>query len=298
VLGNNTKAASETIGAILMIVVVFILVISISGFILSTTQQSPDNLDAEIRFIENEDSTVNVTWTQKLNSEKLVVTNGTETRNLNSVGESVKLQLGPTQSQINVFSEKNGNRVFISQYKPQSFKTSVFMSSSTCDPVGSCSSTVILNETQIFSDRGVNILTLDEGGSFHSYAWFNTDTNNEYKTPAGSLKSDGTADLGPTRTCSNCAQTRAQNHISSIPDNHYVLIVGDGQPGDIDTELNNLYRTVGGEFSGDNRLESNDSWIIVSKKQDSGQYRVIFEKHAPRGDQSGISKVEGYFIAP
>jgi hypothetical protein len=208
---------------------------------------------------------------------------------------------GSDGNNIEVYALAEDRRTLITQYEPPEFESTVYAESSTCDDEGYCGSTVVLNDTELDSWRGVNILVFDRDGRFSSYAWYDTHGNDAYRSPAMSLDGSGHPTLGPEQTCTDCAQTYARNHLQTIPEGSYIVIVGDDQPGQVMPSLEAEYERMGAEFSYDDTLEYRDSWILVSQKTTNAatdEYELVFERHAPRGSQSGVGKVTAYFFAP
>jgi len=141
----------------------------------------------------------------------------------------------------------------------------------------------------------------DNQGRFRSYAHYNTDSKNQYRPPAFNLDAQGRPDMNPEQNCNGCADERAIDHIQTLPTDSYVLLVGHSQPGAVDASLEAEYERMGADFSGDDTLETNDSWILATEKTadaNPDEYQAIFERHAPRGDQSETKSVTGYLYTP
>ena len=294
-----------------MVAIVILLALSIGGFILGQYDSAEADVYATVEFEEMEDDSVGVIWTKKGTADQIVVTNGTDTKTIDSLGDSQTMWFGSEGEDIQVLAKAGPNRqTFLTKHESPEFKSTVYAESSTCDDVdvngdganeNYCGSKVVLNGTDISSQHGANILVFDSQGRFHSYANYDTHNNNEYRPPTYSLASDGTPDMNAEKSCSGCVNDRALSHLQTVPENHYILIVGDGQPGQVQSSLEDEYKRMGAEFSNDNTLEYHDSWIIASQKTDNDgtdEYDKLFEEHAPRGDQSGVPFVKAHFYAP
>ena len=297
-----------------MVAIVVMLALSIGMGILADSSDQPETVHADVTFENHDDDAVTVHWTNRGTAEQLLVTNGTETKYIDTFNENVTMAPGRDGEDIEVWALKKGQRSYVSKYSVPNYQTGLYLESSTCDDVDEdgdgtidsyCGSTIHYNGTEIWTERGVTIIVLQPDGTFYSHAWYATHNQSQYRPPTYSLAADGTPDMQAKQSCSDCVNPRVVNHLSNVPDNYHVILVGSGQPGrdsnypsgsagsGINENVEQEYEALGGRFSGDDVLEYRDSWILVSENGD----RRVFERHAPRGDQSGVAEVTAYFFA-
>ena len=305
----RNRAVSPVVGVILMVAVTVILAAVIGTFVLDLHNPSHSMAgEAGVNIEENPDGTATVSLVSST-ADSVTVSNGYVERELDGVGDSATLWYGDN-AELTVLAEKDGERGVVTSHSLSSsdYETAVYMESSTCDDPGYCGSKVVVNGVEFFSGRGINILELDENGEFVSYNAYDThdgDRHGDVYTSWDGESSISSGDLNWGYRCddtsNDCADDELMNHLNSIPEGHYILIIGDDQPGskrEGDTDYQYLteppestFADWGADFGGQPHLYYRDNWLMVVEKGDG----VIFERHERRGSISGIAHVSGWF---
>lgn len=306
---RETDAVSPVVGVILMVAITVILSAVVGAFVFDLAP-SQEPLRAGVTVDEHTDNTATVQLNSLDSAETVVVSNTEDEWVLSSVGEEVTVPYG-RNAELTIYGQADGQRTVLRSHEFDNFKTSLWMESSTCDDVdvdgdgtseSYCGSTVEFNNSEIFSARGVNIMVLDEQGEFVSYAWYDTHSLDRYRAPTYTLDSNGEPDMPSTTSCTDCVNSKVVDHLDSIEDGHYVVLVGDDQPGrnegtsssGINDVVEDKYRALGADFGGNATLGYRDNWLLVAQKGDG----KILEQWAERGRESGVPYVNDSFYAP
>lgn len=299
---NQSNAAiSDTIGTIIMVAVVFIAAGSVASFVLSHYGSVEEDVYAGVQFVTEGDGAVEVVWTERGTADYLRVSNGTHSRAITDLGESVSMWFGPQQSDISVIAVgSDSEETFITKFESPNFNSSVYARSQSCD--STCGASLVLNSTgsTIPTGPGLNILVFDENGYFEQHAYYDVTSSGQYRPVTYSLDGSGRPDVNSLTSCSDCSGN-AVGFFDGIGAGKYILVVGGGDYENIPDDLQTVFNSFGAQYNNDNELERYDSWIVATQKTcDSAcpedEYSLIFEEHAPY--QSGEFSVEGYFYAP
>lgn len=312
----HDRAVSPVVGVILMVAVTVILAAVVGTFVFDLHDPSNSMAgEAGVSVEENPDGTATVSLVSST-ADSVSVSNGYVERELDGVGDSTTLWYGDN-AELTVLAEKDGDRGVVTSHSLSSsdYENAVYMESSTCDDPGYCGAKVVVNDIEFFTGRGINVLELDSNGEFVSYNAY--DTHNRTRHGDVYTNWDGESsitadDINWEYRCSayynsdwdtdgNCANEALMDHLNSIPDGHYVLVIGDDQPGSkqeggsdyeyLDEPPESTFADWGADFGGQPHIYYRDNWLMVVEKGDG----VIFERHERRGDISGIGHVSGWF---
>lgn len=300
---TGESGVSPVIGVVLMVAITVILVVLIAGFVMNFSSGGAETNNADVDVYSTSDETVTVELNELYTAEEVVVSNTRNTWQLTTVGDSVEVPYDGRHKQFTVVGDGEGAETLLHS-QVRSKTTAVWAESSTCDSPGYCGSTVFLNYSEIDSGRGVNVLVLDaQNGTFVSYAWYDTHSLDRYQAPTYTLNANGEPDMSSTTSCTDCVNDELLNHLNSIQDGRYVILIGDDQPGrrwgdssrGINDAVEQKYKSMGAEFGGQTHLQYRDSWILATETGEPGK---IFEKHAPNGSTSGVAAVNESFFTP
>ncbi|WP_048075033.1 type IV pilin N-terminal domain-containing protein [Haloquadratum walsbyi] len=309
---QTNQGVSSVVGTIIMIVIVFISASITAPVFLDVVLTNSEPINADIGFQSNTDATVTVDIKSLFDIDYVTLSYGSSIKTVKDTPQSIIFtpEPGNITDPLTVIGYRGQDTEVIDRfYFSKTAATLVEMKSSTCDSPGTCSATIHVDGIPIKEvSSGINILIVDESGAVTEYATGDTHTNSQFKTY---FIADETRS---TNKCGNSCGDEIQQFIeTNAEETDDILLIGGGQPGrnirdpsdGINAELEEFYRDLGGQFSGDLNLEENDSWILVTTKSDSSnsnaqlsyEYIPQFERHTPRGKQSGIGNVTAVYLA-
>jgi FlaG/FlaF family flagellin (archaellin) len=304
---RSDAAIGDTIGTIIMVAIVFVAAGFVSSFVLNYYGSVEEDVYAGVQFVTDGDGAVEVVWTERGTADYLRVTNGTTTRQITSLGSSTSMWFGPQKNDVSVIAVGvDGTETFITKFESPSFTSSLYARSQSCDSGSGCDAHIVLNDTgsSMPTGTGLNILVFESTGEFDQHAYFDMASDGQYRPTTYSLDGSGQPAVNGLQPCSTSCFNQARAYFDGLGSGQYIVVVSGGDAGDVPDSLQEVFDSFGAQYSNDNVLETNDSWIISTQKTcDSAcpedEYRLVFEEHAPSPDQTGgVDHVDAYFYAP
>lgn len=306
---RESAGVSSIIGTVVMVVLVIIAAGIVSTIVVDSISSTTSDVSADVSFSTSDDDSIVVTWDSKHSASSVVVSNGVRQVELTDVGESVVFPVGLQQDEqkIVVLAKDGDRETLIDTYVfNRDITHGISVRSESCD-VPSCVSTVSVSDTEYTTEGllsyGLNMFVFDdESGEIRMIGTFDTHTaEREYTLYSDPDSSGSTATCGVS--CHDDIRGSLQAEVVDT-DSVTVLLVGGGKSGRMTDETTRLYRDAGGTFSGDNELEPNDVWILLTTFERTNtqdvEYRFvpIHEVFGERTTQSGNQGINGSFYTP